>query len=560
MPDPKAANVLASNDERLAPILSELTDRFRRGENVELESVVGQHPDLATELREVWPALVLAEELAKPEANFEPPTQAGRPQSPAAQPAQSLSLPRTFGDYELLEELGRGGMGVVYKARQKSLNRLVALKMILRGELASEADLTRFRAEAESAARLDHPNIVPVYDVGECDGQAYFTMKYVEGATLRQLAAQGPMPPVDAARHLVAICRAIDFAHQHGILHRDLKPSNILIDRDDRPLVTDFGLAKRVEGGSSLTGTGAILGTPSYMAPEQAAGSRGHLSPATDVYSLGTILYELLTGRPPFQAASPVDTLLLVLEQEPLVPHLLNRHVDRELEMICLKCLQKPADLRYPTAAKLADDLESYLNGEPVSAQTGSFTYVLGRLFRETHHAAVLENWGLLWMWHSLALIVLCSTTNWLYLERVTSVWPYLAIWTLGLGTWASIFWALRRRAGPVTFVERQIAHIWMASTLGSISLFGVEVLLGLPVLSLSPVLAILGGMVFLVKAGMLSGSFYFSAAACFITAVLMALFPSIGLFLFGFVSAACFFIPGLKYYRQRKQSFPPAR
>src|SRR5438132_2325985 len=347
-------------------------------------------------------------------------------------------------------------MGVVYKARQKSLNRLVALKMILRGDLASAADLTRFRAEAESAARLEHPNVVPVYDVGECDGQAFFTMKYVEGTTLRHRAAQGPLTPRDAARYLAAICRAIDFAHQHGILHRDLKPSNILIDRDDRPLVTDFGLAKRVtsfplfpggrgdrgEGVSNPTQTGAILGTPSYMAPEQAAGSRGRLSAATDVYSLGTILYELLTGRPPFQAASPVDTLLLVLGQEPLLPRQLNRHVDRELEMICLKCLQKPADLRYPSAAKLADDLEAYLNGEPVSAQTGSFTYVLGRLFRETHHAAVLENWGLLWMWHSLALVVLCSATNWLYLENVGSVWPYLGIWTFGLGTWASIFWA----------------------------------------------------------------------------------------------------------------------
>jgi serine/threonine-protein kinase len=379
-----------------------------------------------------------------------------------------------------------------------------------------------------------------------------------------------PLPPRDAARYLAAVCRAIDFAHQHGILHRDLKPSNILIDRDDRPLVTDFGLAKRVASfplslggrgdrgeGGALTQTGAILGTPSYMAPEQAAGSRGHLSPATDVYSLGTILYELLTGRPPFQAASPIDTLLLLLEQEPLPPRLLNRNIDRELEMICLKCLQKPADLRYPSAAKLAEDLEAYLNGEPVSARSGSFTYVLGRLFRETHHAAVLENWGLLWMWHSLALIVLCSATNWLYLEGVTSVGPYLAIWVLGLGTWASIFWALRRRAGPVTFVERQIAHVWMASTLGSISLFGVEVLLGMPVLTLSPVLAVLAGMVFLVKAGMLSGSFYFSSAACFATAVLMALFPSIGLFLFGFVSAACFFIPGLKYYRQRRTSQP---
>jgi serine/threonine-protein kinase len=548
-----------SADERLAQIVSDVTDRIRGGQSPDLSSLLRQYPDLATELKQVWPALVLAEELAKPSCDDEDQTRPAVQPVLSEAPAQS-SLPRSFGDYELLEEIGRGGMGVVYKARQKSLNRLVALKMILRGELASAADLVRFQAEAESAARLEHSNIVPVYDVGECDGQAFFTMKYVEGSTLRHLAAQGPLSPRDAARYLAAVCRAVEFAHQHGVLHRDLKPSNILIDRDDRPLVTDFGLAKRVEGGSSLTGTGAILGTPSYMAPEQAAGSRGRLSPATDVYSLGTILYELLTGRPPFQAASPVDTLLLVLEQEPLPPRLLNGNIDREMEMICLKCLQKPADLRYQSAAKLAEDLEAYLNGEPVSARSGSFTYVLGRLFRETHHAAVLENWGLLWMWHSLVLVVLCSATNWLYLEKVSSVGPYLAIWVLGLGTWASIFWALRRRAGPVTFIERQIAHVWMASTIGSISLFGVEILLQLPVLSLSPVLAVLGGMVFLVKAGMLSGSFYFSAAACFATAVLMALFPSIGLFLFGFVSAACFFIPGLKYYRQRRQASPPAR
>ena len=331
---PLASKPLISTDERLARLLGELTDRLRLGENIELEPVIHQHPDLAAELRQIWPALVLAEELAKPSSDLEEPTQSQVPDAPRHEPTSPLAFPRTFGDYELLEELGRGGMGVVYKARQKSLDRLVALKMILRRELASAADLARFRAEAESAARLEHPNIVPIYDVGECDGQAFFTMKYVEGTTLRVLAAHGPLSPRDAARYLAAICRAIDFAHQHGILHRDLKPSNILIDRDDRPLVTDFGLAKRVtsfplspggrgdrgEGVSNPTQTGAILGTPSYMAPEQAAGSRGRLSAATDVYSLGTILYELLTGRPPFQAASPVDTLLLVLEQEPLLP------------------------------------------------------------------------------------------------------------------------------------------------------------------------------------------------------------------------------------------------
>ena len=359
--------------------------------------------------------------------------------------------------------------------------------------------------------------------------------------------------------------------------------------RKDWPHVTDFGLAKslppltppsqggegeavpslarggwgscpplrRGEGGVSLTRTGAILGTPSYMAPEQAAGSRGVLSPATDVYSLGTILYELLTGRPPFKAASAVDTIMLVLEQEPVPPRLLNPKVDRDLEMICLKCLQKPPDLRYPTAGQLADDLEKFLQGEPIASSLG---YVISRVLRDTHHAPVLENWGLLWMWHSLVLLVLCSITNVMYLEKVNQPVAYVVLWGMGLGVWGSIFLALRRRGGPVTFIERQIAHLWAASTLASISMFAVEWLLGLPVLKLSPMLGILAGMVFVAKAGMLSGSFYISAAASFITAVLMAMWPDYGLFLFGLVSAACFFIPGLKYYRQRMQSTRLAR
>ena len=344
-----------------------------------------------------------------------------------------------------------------------------------------------------------------------------------------------------------------------------MKPSNVLIDEEGQALVTDFGLAKRVQSAGSrsshsFTQTGAILGTPSYMSPEQAAGTRGILTPATDVYSLGAIFYEMLTGRPPFQAATHVDTILLVLEQEVVPPRLLNKKVDREAEMICLKCLQKPAELRYASAAGLADDLEAFLKGEPISARSSGIAYRFNRLLRETHHAPILENWGLLWMWHSLALLVLCSLTNWLYLEDVTSVFPYLGIWTLGLGTWAAIFWALRRLGGPITFVERQIAHVWVASTAGSISLFFVEMLMSLKVLTLSPVLAIFAGMVFLVKAGMLSGSFYLSAGACFVTAGLMAIFPRVGLFLFGFVSAACFFLHGLKYYRQRRRSTRPAR
>jgi serine/threonine-protein kinase len=546
----------APRDQRLAQLLGELTEQLHHGQEPAVDVLAERHPDLADELRELWAAAQIAEAFAKPAS------EATRVSAVAEKcPPTAPSLPRNLGNYELLEELGRGGMGVVYKARQRDPERIVALKMILRGDLASAADLARFRGEAQSAARLEgHPNIVSVHEVAECDGQPYFSMKYIEGTTLAKLVADNPLPPREAARYLAIVSRAVHYAHQHGILHRDLKPSNVLIDRQGQPHVTDFGLAKRVGGGASLTQTGAIVGTPSYLPPEQATGSRGVLSPASDVYSLGAILYELLTGRPPFQAASPVDTIMLVLEQEVVPPRLLNPKVDRELEMICLKCLQKPPGLRYATAAQLAADLEAFLEGEPISARPISVFYFLGRMLSETHHAAILENWGLLWMWHSLVLVVLCSLTNWFQWRGIKSVYPYLALWVLGLGTWASIFWALRRRAGPVTFVERQIAHVWAASTIGSISLFGVELLLDLPVLTLSPVLAVLAGMVFVVKGGMLSGYFYLAAAASFMTAGLMAAFPDYGLFLFGLVSAASFFIPGLKYYRQRVRSARPAR
>jgi serine/threonine-protein kinase len=552
-----------ARDEQLAQLLAELTEELHRGRRPDIEAVARQHPDLAAELRELWAAVQIAAEFAGPALDSRATTDLPNRAEPAAGQPVSAPLPRSFGDYELLEEIGRGGMGVVYKARQRSLDRIVALKMVLRGDLASGPDLARFRAEPESAARLEHPHIVPVYERGEQDGQVYFTMKYVEGTTLARRLAAGPLPAAEAARYLVPVCRAVQHAHQCGIYHRDLKPSNVLIDRDGRPYVTDFGLAKRVEGGSSLTGTGAIIGTPSYMAPEQAAGSRGTLSPASDVYSLGAILYELLTGRPPFQAASAVDTLLLVLEQDPQPPRLLNRKVDRDLEMICLKCLQKPGDLRYSTAAELAGDLEAFLRGEPVAARSGSFGYVLSRLFRETHHAAVLENWGVLWMWHSLKILLLCALTAlmaWLgttgRVPFFTDYVPYLLLWGGGLVIWGVIFWALRRRAGPVTFIERQIAHVWAGGVSGSISVFVVELLMGEPVLTLSPLLAVIAAMVFLAKAGMLSGTFYFSAAACFLTAGIMALLmpvsPALAILLFGFVSAACFFFPGLKYHRQR--------
>jgi WD40 repeat protein/tRNA A-37 threonylcarbamoyl transferase component Bud32 len=275
---------------------------------------------------------------------------------------------RRFGDYELLDELARGGMGVVYKARQVSANRIVALKMILSGRYASATDVQRFRQEAEAAANLDHPNILPVYDVGEVEGQSYFTMKLVEGGSLADHVRRLAADPGAAAAVMEQVARGVHYAHQRGVLHRDLKPSNILLADPATPVIADFGLAKKVEADSSLTQSGAILGTPSYMAPEQACGSK-EITTVADTYSLGAILYELLTGQPPFKGASVAQTLRMVEEQDPIPPRKLNPKCDPDLESIVLRCLEKDPGRRYGTAGALADDLAAWRRGEAVTAR-----------------------------------------------------------------------------------------------------------------------------------------------------------------------------------------------
>jgi serine/threonine protein kinase/tetratricopeptide (TPR) repeat protein len=280
-----------------------------------------------------------------------------------------------FGDYELLDVIGRGGQGVVYRARQKSLNRIVAVKVIGLGHWSSEGHLKRFRREAEAAASLDHSGIVPIYEVGERDGSCYFSMKLVEGGQLDEVTQREPMPLRRSVELIAKVARTVHYAHEHGILHRDIKPGNILLDQKGEPHLTDFGLARLVETESTVTRTQEVLGTPSYMAPEQAVGNNAAVSSVTDVYEIGAVLYHLLTGQPPFAGGTTYETIKLLLDTEPRRPRLINPKIDRDLSTICLKCLEKDPKRRYPSALALAEDLERWLRHEPILARhTGIFT------------------------------------------------------------------------------------------------------------------------------------------------------------------------------------------
>src|SRR5262245_28168259 len=326
--------------------------------------------------------------------------------APAGQNKKAASVAETLGDlgnYELLEEIGRGGQGVVFRARQKSLNRTVALKVISLGQWASRAHLKRFRREALAAASLDHPGIVPIYEVGQSDGSCYFSMRFVEGGQLDQVIRRKPMSIRQAAEVVAKVARTVHYAHQHGILHRDITTGTILLDAKDEPHLTDFGLARLVEAESTVTRTKEVMGTPSYMAPEQAAGNNDQLTRETDVYGLGAVLYQLLTSHPPFAADTKDETIRLLLEANPPEPRLLNPKVDRELSAICLKCLQKDPKRRYASAFALAEDLEHWLKHEPIRAKrSGIFTRAHKWVQRNPAIAALFAS-----------LIALAATVSW---------------------------------------------------------------------------------------------------------------------------------------------------
>ena len=387
----------SDRQENLEQILAEYLETVDAGTPLSSEDVIGKHPEWADELS----AFFLAQdEVTQAASDHDDDYDSGIGRvngSSGGTTAHNGTHPKVgyFGDFRLISEIARGGMGVVYKARQENLQRVVALKMILTGQIASPRDVQRFRQEAEAAACLQHQNIVPIFEVGHHNGQHYFSMGYVDGPSLATIVKEGPLPPREAAAIVEQVAGAIAYAHERGVIHRDLKPANILLDRvpdgsaQNRshaitlsgsinhakragqyvPKVTDFGLAKIVQGDHGLTGTGDIIGTPSYIPPEQAAGQVDGLEPSVDVYSIGAILYCLLTGRPPFYAATVMETLVQVLDQEPIAPRLLNPLVPRDLETICVKCLQKERRHRYGSAQQLIDELRRFQNGEPIEAR-----------------------------------------------------------------------------------------------------------------------------------------------------------------------------------------------
>jgi hypothetical protein len=391
-------------EHRLNAALADYFSEIEAGRRPDRDAFLARYPDVAAELASFFADKDRFDHLAEP---LQPITTSGEP-----------PRVRYVGDYELLAEIGRGGMGIVYKARQATLQREVAVKMILAGHLASATDVERFKAEARAAGGLDHPHIVPIYEIGAWKaGEVgpslhYFSMKLIEGGSLAQQLPRFMQDAKGSAKLLATVARAVHHAHERGLLHRDLKPANILIDSQGQPYVTDFGLSRRTGGGE--TQTGVVLGTPSYMAPEQAMGQTRGLTLSADVWSLGAMLYELLTGQPPFKGDSPLEVLFKVKSDEPKLPRSLNPKVNRDLETIALKCLQKEPRKRYASALELAEDLDRFVAGEPIKARGLGFW---GRACRRPGRGRIVFGLVVGGAVMGLLFLLCAGTLSWSYTE-----------------------------------------------------------------------------------------------------------------------------------------------
>ena len=487
---------------------------------------------------------------------------------------------RRFGNYELLSEIARGGMGVVYKARQIGLNRIVALKMILAGQLASTEEVQRFHAEANAAAQLDHPGIVPIYEVGEQNGQHFFTMALVNGSNLAERLRHGPMPPREVATLLRSVALAVQHAHDKGVIHRDLKPANILLEIAEpslfgkvvgaslergspayRPRITDFGLAKLMQSDAHLTGSGQVVGTPSYMPPEQAAGHTREIRETADVYSLGAILYACLTGRPPHQAASALETVMQVLDAEPAPPRLLNPQVPRDLEAICLKCLRKDPKRRYSTAQQVADELQRFLEGEPTQASSVHlFDHMLHAL-RKDRHEENFRDWG----WGLMAFgLVIAAAHAAVFLLESAGHGPLTAYW-LPRGLMVAVLLVLLRRFRqhsmlPTNSAERLVWGVWVGYLI-CVAVVGVTLSVsGLDSRLQYALSAILGGLGFFIMGVHVWGGAYVIGWSFLLAAPLLSLTLKSASLTYGVLWGVSLLAFGGHYWRLSRSSVSTQR
>jgi serine/threonine-protein kinase len=512
-------------EQRLHVALTACLEAADSGRAADLCAALGRHPEFAGELAEFLGLHARVEEAVAPlrtlTAEDTAEYRGGGEASPEAPPAAG---PTPFGDYELHEVLGEGGMGVVHRAWQPSLIRFVALKVIRAGRLASPDDVRRFRGDAQKAAHLTHPHIVPILECGEHERQLYFTMKLMEGGSLSDQIKRGPVASRRAAEWLQAVAQAVEAAHRAGIIHRDLKPANVLLDAQGQAHIADFGLARWIDREASLTATGAIVGTVGYMAPEQVD---GRATLASDVYGLGAILYTLLTGRPPFQAETVLDTLQHVLHQEAAPPRLLNPNVPSDLERICLKCLEKDPAQRYSAAAELAEDLADFLAGEPPRhTPPPQWWDFLVRPVRYLLPNEPSRDWGGAYFACAGAVVLAHAVVFALVQadQPVGFVWLTLGLLLALMATIQVV--RLRNGAGSPTTVEGQVIVIWIAYTLGMPLLFYPYTGPASAALAAYPALAILTGVLLFICGSMYWGRCYLFGLGFLAAAVLMRLRP----------------------------------